>query len=50
MESIKKLQKDGDASEDAAKEAEAEIQDLTNKFIGLIEKHLEAKEKEIMVV
>lgn len=49
IEQIKKLQKDG-LSEDAAKDAEAEIQDLTNKFISLVDKHLEAKEKEIMAV
>ena len=49
IEQIKKLQKDG-LSEDAAKDAEAEIQDLTNKFISLVEKHLEAKDKEIMAV
>ena len=49
IEQIKKLQKDG-LSEDAAKDAEAEIQDLTNRFISLVEKHLEAKEKEIMSV
>lgn len=50
IEQIKKLQKDGDASEDAAKDAEAAIQELTNKYIALVEKHLEAKEKEIMAV
>ena len=50
IEQIKKLQKDGSASEDAAKDAEAEIQELTNRFIALIEKHLESKEKEIMAV
>ena len=49
IEHIKKLQKDG-LSEDAAKDAEKEAQDLTDKFISLVEKHLEAKEKEIMVV
>jgi ribosome recycling factor len=49
IEQIKKLQKDG-LSEDAAKDAETEIQDLTNRFITLVEKHLEAKEKEIMSV
>lgn len=49
IEQIKKLQKDG-LSEDTAKDAEAEVQELTNKFISLIEKHLDAKEKEIMVV
>ena len=49
IEHIKKLQKDG-LSEDIAKGAEGEVQDLTNRFISLIEKHLEAKEKEIMAV
>ncbi len=49
IENIKKLQKDG-LSEDAAKDAEADTQDITNRFISLVEKHLEAKEKEIMAV
>jgi len=49
IEQIKKLQKEG-LSEDAAKDAEAAVQEQTNRFITLIEKHLEAKEKEIMVV
>jgi ribosome recycling factor len=49
IEDIKKLQKDG-LSEDAAKEAEGTIQDITNKKISLIDKHLAAKEKEIMAV
>ncbi len=49
IEHIKKLQKDG-LSEDVAKDAEAEIQHLTDKYIGLIDKHLAQKEKEIMAV
>ena len=49
IEVIKKLQKDG-LSEDMSKDAEKEAQDLTDKYILLIEKHLEAKEKEIMAV
>jgi ribosome recycling factor len=49
IEGIKKLQKDG-LSEDISKDAEKEVQDATNKYIALIEKHLEAKEKEIMAV
>ncbi len=49
IEAIKKLQKDG-LSEDIAKDAEKEAQDLTDKYISLVEKHLEAKEKEIMAV
>jgi ribosome recycling factor len=49
IEKVKKLQKDG-LSEDATKDAEAEIQGLTDKYITLVDKHLEAKEKEIMSV
>lgn len=49
IEKIKKMQKDG-LSEDAAKDAEGEIQTLTDRYISLIEKHLASKEKEIMVV
>lgn len=49
IEQIKKLQKDG-LSEDEAKDAEKEIQDITDKNISLVEKHLQAKEKEIMSV
>jgi ribosome recycling factor len=49
IESIKKLQKDG-LSEDLCKDAEKEIQDTTDKYIGLVEKHLVAKDKEIMSV
>lgn len=49
IEAIKKLQKDG-LSEDISKDAEKEAQDLTDKYISLVEKHLEAKEKEIMAV
>jgi ribosome recycling factor len=49
IEQIKKAQKDG-LSEDVAKDAEATMQDVTNNFIALIEKHLATKEKEIMSV
>lgn len=49
MEQIKKLQKNG-MSEDACKDSEAEVQVLTDKYIALVDKHLAAKEKEIMTV
>ena len=49
MEKNKKLQKNG-MSEDITKDAEASIQDLTDRFIGLVDKHLGSKEKEIMTV
>ena len=49
IEHIKKLQKNG-LSEDASKDAEADVQQMTDKFIAFVEKHLSAKEKEIMSV
>jgi ribosome recycling factor len=49
IEQVKKLQKDG-LSEDLTKDAEKQMQDLTDRHISLVEKHLAAKEKEIMSV
>jgi ribosome recycling factor len=49
IESIKKAQKNG-LSEDAAKDAENDVQELTNRFIALVDKHLASKEKDIMAV
>lgn len=49
IESIKKAQKNG-LSEDAAKDSEADVQDLTNRYIALVDKHLASKEKDIMAV
>ena len=49
IEHIKKLQKNG-LSEDIAKDAETNVQNITNKFIDLVDKHLATKEKEIMAV
>jgi len=49
IETVKKMQKEG-LSEDISKDAEDEVQQLTDKYIVLIDKHLEAKEKEIMSV
>ncbi len=49
IENIKKLQKNG-LSEDASKDAEAGVQQVTDKFISMVDKHLVTKEKEIMSV
>jgi ribosome recycling factor len=49
IEHIKKLKKDG-LSEDASKDGEDEIQDMTDKQIAMVDKHLASKEKEIMSV
>jgi ribosome recycling factor len=46
MNELKKL----DISEDLLKNAEADVQNLTNKYVIKIEEHLVVKEKEIMTV
>ncbi len=49
IEYIKKLQKEG-LSEDVTKDSEQNVQELTDKFITLVDKHLAAKEKSMMAV
>jgi ribosome recycling factor len=49
IEQIKKQQKDG-LSEDAAKDAEARVQVVTDKHIVLVDQHCKDKEKEIMTI
>ena len=49
IEDIKKLQKEG-LSEDLASDAEKNIQEMTDRYITTIEKHLSVKEKEIMSI
>lgn len=49
MDYIKELKNEG-LSEDDTKRAEDEIQTLTNEFVERVDKHIEAKEKDIMTV
>jgi len=49
MDQIKKAKNSG-MSEDDQKFWESEVQDLTNKYIGLVDKSLETKQEEIMQV
>lgn len=49
IEQIKKLQKEG-LSEDASKDGENGMQEITNNYISYVDRHLETKEKEIMSV
>lgn len=49
IEYIKKLQKEG-LSEDLVKDAEKDVQEMTDKFIALVDKHLAAKEKDMMAI
>ncbi|MCK3684009.1 ribosome recycling factor [Maribellus sp. YY47] len=48
-DSLKKLQKDG-LSEDVEKDAEAEVQKMTDKYTKMIDSLVEAKEKDIMTI
>ena len=49
IEYIKKLEKDG-LSKDEMKDAESEVQQVTDKYISLVDKHFAAKEKEMMII
>jgi ribosome recycling factor len=49
IEEIKRLQKDG-LSKDVASDGEATVQQTTDRYIALVDKHLAAKEKEMMAV
>lgn len=49
MHQIKDLLKEG-LSEDLERDAEHAVQELTNKYAVLVDKHFEAKQKEIMTV
>lgn len=48
-DSLKKLQKDG-LSEDIEKDAEADVQKMTDKYTKMIDSLVEAKEKDIMTI
>jgi len=50
IETLKKEGKAGGVTEDEVEHAEKEIQKLTDQYIGKIDAHLAAKEKEIMTV
>lgn len=50
MESVKKMQKDGDLTEDDLRVAEEGIQKLTDKFVASVDTHVASKEAEIMKV
>ncbi len=49
-DSLKKMSKSNDISEDEAKQLEDEVQKLTDKYIAKVEKAVEEKTKEILTV
>ena len=50
IDEAKKLQKAGDLTEDGLRDAEADIQKLTDRFVKTVDDHLERKEAEVMKV
>lgn len=50
MDQVKKLEKDGEYSEDMRRSTEDDIQDLTDKYIAEIDKITEKKQAEIMEI
>ena len=50
MDSIKKMEKAGDISEDDLKQGEEKIQKITDKMIEKVDKAIETKTKEVMTV
>ncbi len=47
---VKKLEKTDNMSEDAVKDAQAEVQKITDKYISIIDEVVSEKEKEVMTV
>lgn len=50
VDDLKKLEKSENMPEDVVKDNQDEIQKLTDKYVGLIEKSVEEKEKEVLTV
>lgn len=50
MDTLQKIQKDGDAGEDEVKTAEKELDKITQTYVGQVDDVVSAKEKELMEV
>lgn len=50
MDTAKKLQKEGELTEDDLRGAEDDIQKMTDKYVASIDKHVETKEAELMKI
>ncbi|MEJ6548210.1 MULTISPECIES: ribosome recycling factor [unclassified Corynebacterium] len=50
MDSLAKIQKDGDAGEDEVKAAEKELDKVTQQYVGQVDAVVDSKEKELMEV
>ncbi len=50
VDKVKKLEKSGEITEDELKKLEEEIQKLTDKYVGEVDKLVELKNKDIMAI
>lgn len=50
MDSLKKIQKDGDAGEDEVQAAEKELDKITQGYVAQVDEVVSSKEKELMEV
>ncbi len=50
IEGAKKLEKEGDLTEDGLRDAEDDIQKMTDRFVADIDKHVVSKEAELMKI
>lgn len=50
IDAARKLQKDGELTEDELRSVEGDIQKLTDKYVASIDRHLETKEADLMKI
>ena len=50
MDTAKKMQKDGGLTEDDLKDAEVQVQKLTDKYVGDVDAQVTAKEADVMKI
>ena len=50
LTSMKTLEKDGELTEDDISDSEKDIQDITSKYIKLVDDSLAAKEKDLLTI
>ena len=50
MTSMKNLEKGGELTEDDISDSEKDIQEITEKYINLVDQSLESKEKDLLTI
>ena len=50
LASMKSLEKDGELTKDDISDSEKDIQEITNKYINLVDQSVAAKEKDLLTI